>query len=93
MADDKTIIADPGSSIFNSPKKSVACLVQYSGTNLGKRYVLDQKEMVIGRAPTVEIVVNEQSVSRSHTQCLLQGEDIYVADLGSSKLLDTARSN
>ncbi len=84
MADDKTIIADPGSSIFNPPKKSAACLVQYSGTNLGKRYVLDQKEMVVGRAPTVEIVVNEQSVSRSHAQCLQQGEEIYVADLGSS---------
>ncbi len=84
MADDKTIIADPGSSIFNPPKKSAACLVQYSGTNLGKRYVLDQKEMVVGRAPTVEIVVNEQSVSRSHAQCLQQGDEIYVADLGSS---------
>lgn len=84
MADDKTIIADPGSSIFNTPKKSAACLVQYSGTNLGKRYVLDQKEMVVGRAPTVEIVVNEQSVSRSHAQCLQQADEIYVADLGSS---------
>jgi diguanylate cyclase (GGDEF)-like protein len=84
MADEKTIIADPGSSIFNPPKKSAACLVQYSGTNLGKRYILNQKEMVVGRAPTVEIVVNEQSVSRNHAQCLQQGEEIYVADLGSS---------
>ncbi len=84
MADDKTIIADPGSSIFNPPKKSAACLVQYSGTNLGKRYILDQKEMTVGRAPTVDIVVNEQSVSRTHAQCLLQGEEVYVADLGSS---------
>ncbi len=84
MADDKTIIADPGSSIFNPPKKSAACLVQYSGTNLGKRYVLDQKEMTLGRAPTVDIVVNEQSVSRTHAQCLLQGEEVYVSDLGSS---------
>lgn len=84
MADDKTIIADPGSSIFNPPKKSAACLVQYSGTNLGKRYVLDKKEMVVGRAPTVEIVVNEQSVSRNHAQCVQQGDEVYVADLGSS---------
>ncbi|MCX6129877.1 MAG: GGDEF domain-containing protein [Proteobacteria bacterium] len=84
MADDKTIIADPGSSIFSSPKKTAACLVQYSGTNLGKRYILDQKETVVGRSPTVEIVVNEQSVSRAHAQCQQQDDDIYVADLGSS---------
>ena len=63
MADDKTIIADPGASIFNPPKKTAACFVQYSGANLGKRYVLDQKDMVVGRAPNVQIVVNEQSVS------------------------------
>lgn len=84
MADDKTIIADPGSSIFNPPKKTAACLVQYSGTNLGKRYVLDQSEMTVGRAPTVDIVINEQSVSRSHAQCVLAGDDVIMVDLGSS---------
>ena len=84
MADEKTIIADPGSSIFSAPKRTASCLVQYSGNNLGKRYVLEKKEMVIGRAPTVEIVVNEQSVSRSHAQCLQQGDEIYVLDMGSS---------
>lgn len=84
MADDKTIIADPGSSIFNPPKKSAACLVQYSGTNLGKRYVLDHSEMTVGRAPTVDIVINEQSVSRSHAQCVQAGEEVVIVDLGSS---------
>lgn len=84
MADDKTIIADPGSSIFNPPKKSAACFVQYSGTNLGKRYVLDQKEMVVGRSPNVQIVINEQSVSRNHAQCITQGEVVLISDLGSS---------
>ena len=84
MADDKTIIADPGASIFNPPKKSAACLVQYSGTNLGKRYVLDGAEMVIGRSPNVQIVINEQSVSRNHAQCNAGENSIVIADLGSS---------
>lgn len=84
MADDKTIIADPGASIFNPPKKTAACFVQYSGANLGKRYLLDQKDMVVGRSPNVQIVVNEQSVSRNHAQCLALGDSVSIMDLGSS---------
>lgn len=84
MADDKTIIADPGASIFNQPKKTAACFVQYSGANLGKRYVLDQKDMVVGRSPNVQIVVNEQSVSRNHAQCIAFGDTVSITDLGSS---------
>lgn len=85
MADDKTIIADPGSSIFNPPKRTtMACFVQYSGTNLGKRYVLEQEEMVIGRSPNVQIVINEQSVSRNHAKCSIQESKVYIQDLGSS---------
>ncbi len=84
MADDKTIIADPGASIFNPPKKTAACFVQYSGANLGKRYILDQKDMVVGRSPNVQIVVNEQSVSRNHAQCLSFGDSVSIMDLGSS---------
>jgi diguanylate cyclase (GGDEF)-like protein len=84
MADDKTIIADPGASIFNPPKKSAACFVQYSGTNLGKRYVLDEAEMVVGRSPNVQIVINEQSVSRNHAQCSTSGDQVTISDLGSS---------
>lgn len=84
MADDKTVIADPGASIFNPPKKAPACLVQYSGTNLGKRYVLEEKEMVVGRSPNVHIVINEQSVSRNHAQCTSSESGISITDLGSS---------
>ena len=62
MADDKTIIVDAGASIFQSKpdKKSHACLVQYSGTNIGRRYVIDQIDMSIGRSPDCDITVNEQ---------------------------------
>lgn len=84
MADDKTIIADPGASIFNPPKKSAACFVQYSGTNLGKRYVLDKPDIVVGRSPNVQIVINEQSVSRNHAKCEVGESQVVITDLGSS---------
>lgn len=85
MSDDKTIIADPaGMTVYNPPKRIRACLVQYSGTNLGKRYVLDASEMVVGRAPTANILINEQSVSRNHAKCYQVGDNIEIEDLGSS---------
>lgn len=84
MADDKTIIADPGSNILNPQKRSTACFVQYSGANLGKRYLLDQFEIVIGRSPNVQIVINEQSVSRNHAQCICNEGFVSITDLGSS---------
>lgn len=84
MADDKTTIARPASAVALQPLQSTACLVQYSGANLGKRYVLEHVETTIGRAPTVDIFVNDQSVSRSHAQCVQQGDGVVMVDLGSS---------
>jgi diguanylate cyclase (GGDEF)-like protein len=85
MADDKTIIADPaGMTVFNPPKRLRACLVQYNGTNLGKRYVLDGTEMIIGRAPSADICINEQTVSKQHAKCYRVQDDIEIEDLGSS---------
>lgn len=85
MADDKTIIADENTlNMLKAPKKVGACLVQYSGTNMGKRYVLSKDTMVVGRSPETDIVINEQSVSRQHAKCVSAGEIIEVEDLGSS---------
>lgn len=84
MADDKTTIARPASTVAHQLRQSTACFVQYSGANLGKRYVLEHAETTIGRAPTVDIFVNDQSVSRSHAQCVQQGDEVVMVDLGSS---------
>ena len=77
MSDDKTIIADSSAfSALKAPKKTTACLIQYNGTNLGKRYVLNKPEMVIGRSQEGDIVINEQSVSRQHAKCYTKAERI-----------------
>ena len=84
-SDDKTIIANPDMSVFKPPKKNVsACLVQYNGANLGKRYLLAEPEMVVGRSPNVAIVINDQSVSRQHAQCFQTDDAVEILDLGSS---------
>jgi diguanylate cyclase (GGDEF)-like protein len=85
MSDDKTIIAEAGNlTILQGPKRKNACLVQYSGAKLGKRYPLTESTTVVGRSPTVQIVISEASVSRQHARYVLVGDNVLVEDLGSS---------
>lgn len=85
MSDDKTIIAEsPNLTILQSPKRKNACLVQYSGAKLGKRYPLTEISNVVGRSPTVQIIINEASVSRQHARFILVGDQVAVEDMGSS---------
>ncbi len=61
-----------------------ACLIQYSGDTLGRRYVLDTPEVTIGRAASVGILIADDSVSREHAKCSANGAVILITDLGSS---------
>lgn len=85
MSDDKTIIAEtPNLTILQGSKRKNACLVQYSGSKLGKRYPLTEKSNVVGRSPTVQLIINEASVSRQHARFVLHGDHVAVEDMGSS---------
>lgn len=85
MSDDKTIIADGSNlSLFRAPKRLVACLVQYNGKNLGKRFQINKPDVVIGRSPDVDVVIDEKSVSRQHAKCLTREDEISIQDMGSS---------
>lgn len=85
MSDDKTIIAEsPSFTHTLLPKRKNACLVQYSGAKLGKRYLLSEQQSVVGRSPSVNIIINEASVSRQHARFVLIPEGVAVEDMGSS---------
>lgn len=88
MSEDKTIIANADDlRILQQPsKRNRACLVQYSGRELGKRYPLEGMEVTIGRGIQSNIVIDEQSVSRQHARITLltEADSISVEDLGSS---------
>ncbi len=59
-------------------------LVVNSGPNIGKVYPLTQSEIVIGRDPTSDIVINDAEVSRKHARLLLQAGSYVLEDLGST---------
>jgi diguanylate cyclase (GGDEF)-like protein len=85
MTEEKTIIADNVTAMLFAPnRRQKACLVQYSGTDLGKRYNLDQPELTIGRNTGNPIVVHEQSVSRTHAKLVLRDKSVEVEDMGSA---------
>lgn len=86
MSDEKTVIADAANlSILNTQtKKPQACLVQYSGVALGKRYLFDDTEISLGRSPSADIYLNEGSVSRTHAVFLVTDQKVTIEDKGSS---------
>ena len=85
MSDDKTIIAEnPTLTLLSQVKRKNACLVQYSGAKLGKRYPLTEATNVVGRSPTAQIIINEASVSRQHARFMVMGEQVTLEDMGSS---------
>ena len=67
-----------------APTRTRACLIQYSGDALGRRFLLDAPEITIGRAPTNGIVIPDDSVSREHAKIFSNGDATTVEDLGSS---------
>ena len=85
MTDEKTIIAENVNlTVYNTPQRQRACFVKYSQPNIGKRYILDEPEMVAGRSPDIPIHINEPSVSRRHARFVLTAQGVEVEDVGSA---------
>ena len=53
-------------------------------TELGRRYVLNESLMTIGRGSSNHVVVRSDAVSRQHAQLERRGTDIVVSDLNST---------
>ena len=71
-------------TVTRAPARSRACLIQYSGETLGRRFLLDAPEIIIGRVPSAGILLADDSVSREHAKVISGGNTVAVEDLGSS---------
>lgn len=70
--------------VRRTPTRSRACLIQYSGDTLGRRYLLDAPEITVGRSSVNGIVIQDDSVSRQHARLVSRDHTVAVEDLGSS---------
>lgn len=59
-------------------------LVIIQGPDAGQGFEIQETEVVIGRAPEVQVVVNSPAVSRSHARIYTQFGRHYIEDLGSA---------
>ena len=61
-----------------------SCLVQIHGPELGRRYVIEDDELTIGRDMMNHIVVDLDNVSRRHAKISAHEGGFFVSDLGST---------
>jgi len=65
-------------------KEQEACLIIIRGTPQGHRFFLAQDEMTMGRDPSADITLADQSISRKHAKITKQNGRAVLTDLGSS---------
>jgi two-component system cell cycle response regulator len=61
-----------------------ACLVVLYGDDLGRRFMLDKPELVIGRSRSCDIYLEQDSTSRRHAALRIHGCGFSIRDLGST---------
>ena len=65
-------------------KSTAPVLIVIRGIPQGKRFLLEgPSTFVVGRGKGVDIQVDDANVSRQHAQITIEGDHIYVADMGS----------
>ena len=51
---------------------------------VGKQWLINKSEIVVGRSTEVEVSVSDTSLSRSHAKFVLSGSDVLIVDMGST---------
>jgi len=72
------------SKISERAVASGSALVVIYGTDLGRKYDLDQKTTVIGRSSTCDILVDQDSISRNHAKITIEDGKATIEDMGST---------
>ena len=83
--DDQTVVQSSPRKLKNSfTLEDRAVLVVVSGAELGRTFLLDAPETVIGRDPSCEMILDDEGISKEH--CLIRADKGYffIEDLKSS---------
>jgi Stage II sporulation protein E (SpoIIE)/FHA domain len=84
MDEDRTlIITQTGRPDGASPDR-IHCLECIDGVDVGRRHVIPETGLVVGRVPPADVIIGDSEVSRRHCRIFRRGEEVWVEDLGST---------
>ena len=66
------------------PRDEKAFILFIAGPLIGKMYLLDQSETIIGRADDVDISIADARISRHHVRLLIEEGQVIIEDMGST---------
>ena len=83
-ADERTQIFEPQASPTGGVKRDRAYLVVLAGASVGEMYKVEGDKTVIGRGQKAQVRLLDDGISREHAQVVIEGNRIYLEDLGST---------
>ncbi len=83
-ADAKTRVTDAVSLKPTDTQQDALVLIYPAGPNIGRKYELEGKTIVIGRDPSNDIVISSDSVSRRHARITTEGGRRLLTDMQST---------
>jgi two-component system cell cycle response regulator len=83
-SDERTQIFEPQASPTGGVKRDRAYLVVLAGASLGEMYKVDSDKTVIGRGQKAQVRLLDDGISREHAQLVIEGNKIFLEDLGST---------
>jgi len=84
MADERTQIFEAPASPAEGVKRDRAYLVVLAGASLGEMYKVEADKTIIGRGQKAQVRLLDDGISREHAQVVVEGNKIYLQDLGST---------
>lgn len=79
-----TSLASLESELRARRRQVAAYLVVLQGTNIGEMHKLENGEVVIGRAASATLRLNDDDISRRHCRVLSHWGQVVIEDLGSA---------
>jgi two-component system, cell cycle response regulator len=83
-SDERTQIFEPQASPTGGVKRDRAYLVVLAGASVGEMYKVEGDKTVIGRGQKAQVRLLDDGISREHAQVVVEGNRIYLEDLGST---------
>ncbi len=66
-----------------APKRDRPYFIVLAGSNLGRMFRIEGNEVILGRATTATIRLEDDGISRNHAKVILRGNVLWIEDMGS----------